>query len=393
MNGSLSWPTGLSWAVGAVLVCWMFTGLPGIVSIHGTDFEHYYQASQRLFQGENIYYDARADAAREGIDSWYLYPPYFAAGLYPLTWLGPVQAKMVFAFGAAAALIGIDLLLIRLRKIISSRAPLLDSFIHLLVLAPYPSSLLLGSLQIEGFLFLLFLLTVVGAAETRWLWGTGGAYVAGVMIKLWPGPYMLSLAAVWRKQIFIPILAIGLSGVILFTGVIGWRVQWTFLRTILPALLNYADAYVDNQSLSLFLRDLLAMRDGFIQLIRCLVGMTYVFAVYHARDLLKVRNSNAVFVNASLFATVSLLITPTAWTATHIRLLLPLVTAGALLANRLPCVPGWGYCAALSILFYIYPQGFLGSPPLYWLDRFPLLWATLIQYGVFLYLSFRRNRS
>ncbi|MFB3785566.1 MAG: glycosyltransferase family 87 protein [bacterium] len=393
MKYSYSWHTSLSWALGIGLTGWIFAGLPGIVAIHGADFDHYYRAGEQIFRGENIYYDAQADWAREGIDSWYLYPPYFAAAFYPLTWLGPVRAKAVFAVFAAATLLGIDLILLSLRTILSPRAPLLDPFIHLLVLAPYPSSLLLGSLQIEGFLFLLFLLTVMGTLEIRRLWGTGCAYAAGVMIKLWPGPFLLSLAVVWRKRIFIPVLTIGLGAGFLFTGLAGWRVQWTFLQTILPALMHYADDYIDNQSLTLFLRESFSWSDGFIQMIRLAILASYALAVYHARDSLKNRNPRAVAVNASLFAAVSLLITPTAWSATHIRLLLPLATSGALSIDPSRRFSRWGFISLISVLLYIYPQGFFGVDGFYWLERYPLLWATLIQYGIFLYVSFQKNGS
>jgi len=387
-----SWATGLSWATGGVLTLWVLHSLPQIIAIHGSDFDHYYAASESLFRGEDIYYDARADGLRDGVATWYLYPPYFAAAIHPLTWLGPVRAKAVFAVFAVASLIGADLLLLRLRKRLSPGAPLLDPLIHCLVLAAYPSFLLLGSLQIEGFLLWLFLLTVMPTMEDRWCWGTGGAYIAGVMIKLWPGPFLLSLAAAWRKRIFIPVLMIGLGAGMIFTGVMGWRSQGTFLRTTLPELLNYADDYLDNQSLTLFLREKLSLGDGIIQSLRIFLLTSYVLAVFHAREALKTRDPHALAINASLFAAVSLLITPIAWSATHIRLLLPLVTAGALITDpiwRFPCL---GYVTLISWLLYISPQGYLNIAGLDWLNRYPLLGVTLIQYGLFLCLAFQNTR-
>lgn len=380
------------WINGAVFllgVGWILWDMPFIVWALPTDFEYYYEAAEQLAERNttpnknDIYYNWMAESVREGIGSWYLYPPYFAGALAPLTALGHRNAKTIFAGLCAVALIGIDLLLLRLRKRAFPELAEIDLLIHGLVFFAAPTRLILGSLQIEGALFCLFLLTlsvIIDRKKTRW---AGAAFVPGVLIKLWPGPYLVSLLAVEGRTILYPIVAAVAAAVILFTLFFGASVQWTYCQSILPILIHYADPYKDNQSLTIFLLNVGGWNDALIRILRWIVLFSYFAATFRNRKFLQEREISAILSNACLFLTVSLLVTPTAWSAAHIRLLLPTIAA---------C----GFCVeegrrkwllaptGIALLFYMYPQE-IGKKILpLWIDRYPLLYATLFLYGVFL---------
>lgn len=385
--------TILNWIVCVTGIVWILWDLPFIVLVLPTDFEYYYIASIRLLRGENIYYDWMAESVREGIGSWYLYPPYFAGLLTPLTWLGHKSAKTVFAGLAILAIIGIDAMSIRLRKRFFSHLPGIDMLIHCLVFFAMPTRLAIGSLQIEGMLFFLFLLLLYWTLEGRRKWGTGIAFVPGLLIKLWPGPFLLTLYAVWGKRIPIPVITVACGVIVTFTLFYGLTPQWDYLHTIFPVLLNYADVYKDNQSLSLFLSQEFFWKDWPIRILRWLILFSYLFVTVRCWMILREGNNRTILINASLFLCVSLLVTPTAWTATHIRLLLPMIGLCGFCVEEGMLRKWLLFIAFISVIFYAYPQE-LGKKILpVWIDRYPILYSVIFQYLAYLMLATESYRK
>lgn len=378
------------WLNGTVLlagILWILWDTPFIVLVLPTDFEYYYKAAEQLMGGATIYYDWMAESVREGIGSWYLYPPYFAGALTPLTYLDHHNAKIVFACLCVFALIGADILLTRFRKKMFPNMPGIDLLIHCLVFFTIPTQLVLGSLQVEGILFFLFLaaldLTMVG--RNHWL--AGIAYIPGVLAKLWPGPYFLSLFFVYGKRILLPVIVPLVGVVFLFTCFFGVQSQWDYIHSILPTLITYVDPYKDNQSLTLFLMNGCSAPGWILRAIRWLILFSYLLLTYIVRVPLREGNIRAISINACLFLCVSLLVTPTAWTAAHIRLLFPLVIACGFCSEEMRYRKWLLPLTLLSILFYVYPQEAGKKILPVWIDRYPILYATVLQYIAFLWLT------
>jgi glycosyl transferase family 87 len=365
--------------------------LPYIVLVLPNDFDYYLHAAIDLASGQNIYYDWMAESVREGIGSWYLYPPYFAAALYPLTFFGRITAEWIFAAVVILSVLGIDYALIRLRRRIFPNAFRIDLLVHSLVFFAMPTRLLVGSLQVEGLLFLLFLISMIAMIE-RWnVWFTGAAITLGVLIKIWPAPYMASMFSVLRWRMIYPVIIVSSMIVALFTLFFGVHAQWVFLSDIFPVLMSYADAYKDNQSLTLFAQHHLFLSDNIIRVVRWAILCSYLYMTYRSRHALRNYDSRAIVINAALFLSVSLLITPTAWTAGHIRLLLPIMLLCGLCLER-GRQSFWLSLATMSaIVCYIYPQELLKKILPIWIDRFPMLYAAILLYGIFMALSFHSH--
>ncbi|MBN2329155.1 MAG: DUF2029 domain-containing protein [Candidatus Omnitrophica bacterium] len=383
--------SSLHWSIALAGIGWILWDMPFVILVLPTDFEYYFKAAQRLLDGSNIYYDWMAESVREGMGSWYLYPPYFAGALTPLTFLGHLQAKLVFACLSVLALAGVDALLVLFRRQHFPAQPSLDWMIHCLVFFTPPARLAIGSLQVEGMLLFLFLLMLYLLAKQRSAWFVGAAYAPGVMIKLWPGPYLASLWLVSGRRILGPAIMIGLSVILGFTVFFGWRPQWEYVRAILPDLMTYADPYKDNQSLSLFLLQIASLSENSVRIVRWAILASYFAATYASRRALRVGDARALFINASLFLCVSLLVTPTAWTAAHLRLLPPMVLACGFCASSDPIRKVMLTMTFLSVIFYIYPQElFKKNLPVY-IDRYPILYSVILLYIVFSILAYKKG--
>ncbi len=371
------------------LVLWMLSQWAAIVSVHVTDFDHYYTAGQRLLAGENVYYDARAAWVRGEIGTWYLYPPYFAGMIAPLTFIGIFKARIVFTLFSFAALIAVDWLLVRIIRRLTAQAEKLEPLVHVLTFFAFPTYPLLHSLQVEGMIFLLLLITLAGAMEKHRGWYLSLPYIVGVLIKLWPAPYLLSLMAVERRRLWLP-LTVGTVGIVGFmTAFVGAVPQWYYIRYVLPDLLSYVDPYKDNQSLARFIQLNLPAISAVMPWLKIGLVAVYVCVTYRIRESLFARNGLSLAVNAGLFVCLTVLLSPTIWTAAHIRLLLPIVVACAVWIEREKKAWWLALATLFSIALYTCTPDFPLPEVLSIVKRFPLLFSTLIQFSVFTFLSFR----
>ncbi|MGC9327359.1 MAG: glycosyltransferase family 87 protein [Candidatus Hinthialibacter sp.] len=377
------------WAAALAGIGWILWDMPFVILVLPTDFDYYFKAALRLAAGTNIYYDWMAESVREGISSWYLYPPYFAGALTPLTHLGLIQAKIVFACLTVLALIGVDALLVLFRRRHFPQQSSLDWMIHALVFFTPPTHLAIGSLQVEGILLFLFLLMLYFVEGRRSAWLIGAAFAPGVLIKLWPGPYLASLWLVCGRRIWAPVIVLGLGFILGFTVFFGWRPQWEYVHMILPDLMGYSDPYKDNQSLSLFLLQIGSLSETSVRLARWAILASYFAATYASRRALRAGDTRAIVINASLFLCVSLLVTPTAWTASHLRLLPPMILAGGLCASREPMQKAMLVMTFLSMMFYIYPQELCKKILPVWLDRYPVLYSLVLLFIIFSVLTYK----
>ncbi len=377
-------------ALFVLLVAWTFWQAPEIASIRFTDFDYYFQASTRLQEGKNIYYNENAGLWRPEVPSWYLYPPYLAGLIYPLIFLEKETAKFLYTILAITALIGIDLLLLRLRRRLYPRALIVDILIHLLVFLPYPTRLLLNSLQIEGLLFLLFLTIVLLTIHGKSAWKIGTAYATGVLIKLWPAPYLISLFASLRFRILIPIFLTGLSIVILLTPIIGIDSQLYFMWYILPPLTSYSDFYIDNQSVLACIRRFAPQFEIVYPFFRLFLLIMYSMATFLCRKNLAKFHGRSIAINASLFVSTSILFSATVWTAAHIRLLLPLMLGACISVEKNKKSPLILVATCISIILYCYPQSYAPTLiPFILIRDYPLLMVALIQFLVMLCLHWK----
>jgi hypothetical protein len=378
--------------VWVILIISVILQLPDIVSINLTDFDHYYTAAVRLTQGENIYYEKSADGYRDDVKGWYIYPPYFAALLYPLTFFQRYTAKVIFLNFAFISIILIDLFLVRICRIVFGSSHGNDMIVHFFVFFTFPSMLVLRSLQIESFLFLLILLMVFYSIKESNMIPVSLSYILGGVSKLWTGPYLLSLFFIWPWQ-FITYCAITLLiGLGLFTCFFGFDLQLYYIQYVLPSLLSYVDPYVDNQSMSRFFLHVLYCDGGLLSVIRyMLLGLYVVFTIAYRKELHQ-KSAHAIVYNACFFCIISLLCTPTAWTATHIRLLFPLLISLFMTLNN-QIHPKWLSILPIgSMIFYIYPQNYTFQIFPGMLHQYPLVFSTLFQfcfYTLLLSIPFR----
>ncbi|RJP23441.1 MAG: DUF2029 domain-containing protein [Candidatus Omnitrophota bacterium] len=371
-----------------LLAAWTLWQVPHIATIRFTDFDYYYSASARLHTGENIYFDANAAISRPEIPSWYLYPPYLAGLIYPLTILDPLPAKAVYAVIAVLMLIAIDILLVKLQRRLYPKAGMVEILIHIVVFLPYPTHLLLYSLQIEGVLLVLFLLAVLGSVRRKNRWIIGIAFSSSVLIKLWPAPYVLSLLAVWREKMILPIMMTSLLIVVVLTPIVGVESQYYFYCYVMLPLISYADFYIDNQSLLACIRRLAPAFESGYPFFRMTLLLMYLYSTYRSRNALAERHPKAIAVNASLFVAISLLVSATTWTAAHVRLLLPLTVSACISAEQNKNNPLLALVTFVSFALYCYPQSW-GAEfiPFLFVRDYPLLIVCFLQCGVMYYFS------
>lgn len=372
-----------------LLVISLLRQLPDVVSVRQTDFDHYLTAAKKLIQNENIYYDLNADWHRDHLDTWYIYPPYFAAILYPLASIQEFYAKVIYVNCNVVFILLIDWILILLRRWFAGISPIQDILVHGLVLFAYPTFLLIWSFQIEGLVFLLFLMSLYAMIHRYSIGWTVCFYMIGSMVKLWPASFGFTLLSIYKTKVVYWLLGLVALWLVLFTVLIGFESQWYYLVYMLPNLLSYTDMYLDNQSLSRFIRLFISPHEWTAPLVRLAVFGSFLIATLRNWNALSRNEETAILVNACLFCAVSLLITPTTWTASHIRLLLPLLVSFVLCLNDTRFAAWFGFPVLASLVCYIYPQDdtIHGIP--YIIHRYSMLLAALIQFVLFLVISLR----
>ncbi len=185
-----------------------------------------------------------------------------------------------------------------------------------------------------------------------------------------------------------PIIISVLLIILIMTPVVGIESQFYFIQYILFPLTTYADFYVDNQSLLACIRRFVPDLEWLYPFFRISVLIVYGYVSYRCRHALHERNPKTIGINSSLFTTVSLLLSGTAWTAAHIRLLLPLVIGLSISVEKKRKTPYILAATILSVILYCYPQSYAPQLiPLILVRDYPLLIVTLIQFGVNLCLS------
>jgi len=86
-------------------------------------------------------------------------------------------------------------------------------------------------------------------------------------------------------------------------------------------------------------------------------------------------------------------VTPTAWTAAHIRLLLPMIGVCGFCVEEGVLRKWLLFIAFISVIFYAYPQE-LGKNILpVWIDRYPILFAAIFQYLAYLWLAIKSRHN
>ncbi len=384
--------TYLHWSIRTAGILWLAWDLPFIVMVLPTDFDYYYKAAERLAAGENLYYDTSAFFKRHGASSWYLYPPCFAAMLIPLTLFTKMEAKLIFSVVTIISFIGIDLILDRFRRIYFPAVRYMDYLIPFLVYFARPSHLVLGSLQVEGLLFFFFLLAVFCLMKNRIAW-SAAFFLPGILIKLWFTPFFAAYLVSGGIRKCVYMIFGGFALVLMMMPFTGFLSHYIFVSEILPTLPRYVDAYKDNQSLMAFLKFIFDMESNMLPYNFTALLLAYFASVYCNRKELFAGNGKTLLINAGYFLSISLLCSPIAWSASHIRLLLPVVLGCCLCMDFYTKNKWFMITTFLSLFFYIYPQEIAKEIVPAFIDRFPLFYSTLFCVLSFTHHSFFTSQT
>ena len=291
----------------------------------GADFTAYYTAADLIAEGQNPYdtslFASRAANLGFRSDRPYIYPPFLAIALIPLTLLPPQGAALVW-FGLNIGFLLLSLVLLSVSSGIHRHSThFLIFLLGALTFYPVIFSLFVGQVNI----LVLFLLVLFWTfLEQRREALAGLALGAASMIKLLPlilGIFLLwkgrSRPALWAVATMLSILALG-------TLLIGLEPHWAYLTSVLPT--QYLQPHPLNQSLNGFLARLLVASPGepprlwpwLPFLLSGLLLLTTFLLIPRGQADPRITDAEVSFVVLAM-----LLISSVTWVATLVLLLLP----------------------------------------------------------------------
>jgi alpha-1,2-mannosyltransferase len=324
------------------------------------DFVNYFGGAQAAAHGTDIYADFKQSW---GTESWvvaYIYPPFFALLLAPLTSLGLVAAARIWLLVVHAAFLVALALILRIHPELSRggrRLILLASFTFM------PVYLNLKFQQVATLWLLLLTATLWAALRRRP--GLAGVFIAAAAsLKVSP-IFLIPLFARlgrWRVAILAGVALVAITVVSLLAA----PGSWQFFTVVLPRI-GLGTANWDNGSIDGLVSRIVELAPGLFGgatqtaakvLIVAAVVIVVGITLWNARPL--GHQSWTLRLAVAALITALLIVSSVTWQHHLVTLLLPLATATAWITVRQPGARyGWGLAAAYAMC---------------WLDRraFPL---------------------
>lgn len=323
------------------------------------DFVNYFAGAQAAAHGTDIYADFKQGWGSEAWVVAYIYPPFFAEVLAPLTPLGLLAAARIWLLLVQAAFIGALVLLLRLNP----ELPRAGRRLFLIAALGFMPVYLNLKFQQVATVWLLLLSALVWAASRRRAGIGGGLLAVAASLKVSPAFFIPLLARLgrWRIAITATLALIGLTvvTVLLAPG------SWQFFTVVLPRIglgtANWDNGSIDGLLSRIVQFDPLLFGDASQTVAKVAIALSAVAVIgvtlWCARGgdpSWRLRLSAAALVCALLISS------SVTWQHHLVTLLLPLATGMAWVAARRPGARyGWALAAAYTMC---------------WLDRraFPL---------------------
>ena len=352
---------GLVIVVGAYYVVWSVvqwvTLTPDALRF---DFVNYFGGAQAAAHGTDVYADFKRSWGTQAWVVAYIYPPFFALVLAPLTSLGLLAAARIWLLAVQAAFFGSLVLILRIHPELSRSGR------RLLLLASLgfmPVYLNLKFQQVATVWLLLITATLWAALRRRA--GLAGAFIAAAAsLKVSPIFLIPLFARVgrWRIAVLGSVMLIVLT----LVTVLAAPGSWQFFTVVLPRI-GLGTANWDNGSVDGLVSRIVQLAPhllgGATQTVArvviaaaavLVIGVTVLFARGGAHHAWTLRLSVAALMTSLL------IVSSVTWQHHLVTLLLPIATAIAWITVRRPGARyGWWLFAAYALC---------------WLDRraFPL---------------------
>ena len=311
------------------------------------DFVNYFGGAQAAAHGTDIYADFKRSW---GTESWvvaYIYPPFFALLLAPLTSLGLVAAARIWLLVVHAAF------LIALALILRIHPELSRSGRRLLLLASFtfmPVYLNLKFQQVASVWLLLLTATLWAAMRRRH--GLAGVFIAAAAsLKVSP-IFLIPLFARlgrWRIAVLasVTLVAVTVATMLAAPG------SWQFFTVVLPRI-GLGTANWDNGSIDGLVSRIVELaprlfggvtqtvaKVAIVAAVVIVIGITLWFARGPSADTWTLRLGVAALITSLL------IVSSVTWQHHLVTLLLPIATAAAWITVRRPGARyAWGLAAA-----------------------------------------------
>jgi alpha-1,2-mannosyltransferase len=314
------------------------------------DFVNYFGGAQAAAHGTDIYADFKRSWGSEAWVVAYIYPPFFAEVLAPLSPLGLVAAARIWLLAVHAAFFGSLALLLRINPELSVAARRL---FMVGALAFMPVYLNLKFQQVAT-LWLLLLCATVWAARRR-RDGLAGAVIAiAASLKVSPVLFVPFFARLgrWRVAAF----GSGALALITTVTVVLAPGSWQFFTVVLPRI-GLGTANWDNGSIDGLISRIVqlspAIVGGGTQLVAKL-AIALLSAMVIGITLWQSRGGPdqtwTLRLGASALVTGLLIASSVTWQHHLVTLLLPMATAMAWIGARRPGTPyGWWLAAGYAM--------------------------------------------
>ena len=314
------------------------------------DFVNYFGGAQAAAHGTDIYADFKRSWGTQAWVVAYIYPPFFALALAPLTSLGLLAAARIWLLAVQAAFIGSLVLILRIHPELtrSGRRLLL-----LVSLGFMPVYLNLKFQQVATVWLLLITATLWAALRRRT--GLAGAFIAAAAsLKVTP-IFLIPLFARlgrWRIAVMGSVMLVALT----LITVLAAPGSWQFFTVVLPRI-GLGTANWDNGSID-------GLVSRIVQLAPDLFGgatQTVARAVIAAAAVLVIgatlwvarpglNQAWTLRLSVAALVTALLIVSSVTWQHHLVTLLLPIATAIAWITVRRPGARyGWWLFAAYAM--------------------------------------------
>jgi hypothetical protein len=314
------------------------------------DFVNYFGGAQAAAHGTDIYADFKRSW---GTESWvvaYIYPPFFALVLAPLTSLGLVTAARIWLLAAQAAFFGSLALIFRIHPELSRGGR------RLLLLASLgfmPVYLNLKFQQVATVWLLLITATLWAVLRRRA--GLAGAFIAAAAsLKVSP-IFLIPLFARlgrWRVTVLASVMLVALTVVTMLAA----PGSWQFFTVVLPRI-GLGTANWDNGSIDGLVSRIAQLAPNLFggatqtvakAVIAAAAVIVIGFTLWRARG--GADEAWTLRLSVAALVTSTLIVSSVTWQHHLVTLLLPIATSIAWIAARRPGARyGWWLFAAYAM--------------------------------------------
>jgi hypothetical protein len=312
------------------------------------DFANYFGGAQAAAHGTDIYADFKRSWGTEAWVVAYIYPPFFAELLAPLTPLGLVGAARVWLLVVHAAFIGSLALLLRLHPELSRAGR------RVLLVAAFgfmPVYLNLKFQQVAT-VWLLLLAAAVWAALRRRDTLAGGFIALAASIKVTPIFLIPLFARLGRLRL--AIIGSGLLVVVTTVTMLASPGSWQFFTVVLPRI-GLGTANWDNGSIDGLVSRIVVLAphllggttESVAKVVIALAAVTVIGVTIWLAGRAGTHDSWTLRLSAAALMTSLLIASSVTWQHHLVTLLLPMATSLAWITQRRPGARyGWALAAA-----------------------------------------------